>query len=186
MDILSHGLWGGLIAKAANRTQPRASYGWAFWWGVFPDLAAFGIPFLWLLSMVAFTPLGFSDIVGMRNEEPPMFPGSFWFTTFAPFVYRFSHSLLVFIAVFALAFIIQRRTPWVLLGWPLHILMDIPSHTTRFYPTPFLWPVSDLRIDGIPWSTPWIMVANYGLLLVLYFALRSRRSKTVPFQNSKS
>lgn len=186
MDTLSHGLWGGLIAKAANRTQSKVSYGWAMWWGMFPDLIAFGIPFLWLFSTIVFTPLSLSDIAGMRNQEPPMFPGSYWFSTFAPIVYQYSHSLVLFVALFAIVFFVQRSIPWVLLGWPLHILMDIPFHTAKFYPTPFLWPLSDVKINGTPWSTPWILLGNYAALIILYLIFRYRqRPSAIPFQTPK-
>jgi hypothetical protein len=41
-----------------------------------------------------------------------------------------------------------------MLGWLLHIAIDIPTHSFRYYATRFLWPVSDFRIDGIAWRTP--------------------------------
>lgn len=187
MDVLSHGLWGGVIARAANRTKPRLSYWWSFWWGVFPDVAAFGIPFLWLISVIAFSPMRVEDIFSEHRAGPLMFANTYWFGKFAPTVYLYSHSLVVFIGVFALAYVIRRRPTWELLPWLLHILMDIPTHTTQFYATPFLWPFSDVRVSGISWSTAWFMLVNYGTLLLLYLVLWPRRRPvSIPFQNSQA
>jgi hypothetical protein len=185
MDVLSHGLWGGLIARAANRTKPRLSYWSAFWWGIFPDLVAFGIPFLWLTSTIAFGPMKLADVVTEHRAGPLMFANTYWFGNFAPTVYLYSHSLIIFVGVFALAYVIRRRPTWELLAWLVHILMDIPTHTKEFYATPFLWPLSDAQVSVISWSTPWFMAANYGILLILYLLLRPRRRPgTIPFEHS--
>lgn len=56
-------------------------------------------------------------------------------------------------------------------GWLLHILMDIPSHSYDFYPTPFLWPISDFKINGFHWGTPWFMITNYSLIIISYLIL---------------
>ena len=183
MDTLSHGLWGGVIAKVANRTSPRLSYGWSFWWGVFPDLAAFGIPFLWLFSRIAFSSMTFADIYRSHGSAPPSLPASYWFDTFAPTVYNYSHSFIIFIGVFALVALIARRPVWELMAWPLHILVDIPTHTDGFYVTPFLWPVSDVHVQGIRWLNMELLLVNYALLALVYLALKSRkRSSAIPFQ----
>lgn len=183
MDVLSHGLWGGAIARAANRTKPRLSYWWSFWWGVFPDLAAFGIPFLWLFSTIAFGPMTFRDLATEHQARAVMFESTYWFGSFAPTVYLYTHSLVIFVGIFALVYVVRRRPTWELLPWFMHILMDIPTHTTEFYATPFLWPLSDFQVNGIMWSTPGFMAINYGLLLIVYMLLwPRRRPKPIPFQ----
>lgn len=55
-----------------------------------------------------------------------------------------------------------------MLAWPLHILVDIPTHSERFFPTPFLWPLSDFHVDGHPWSDPRIFIPNVILIAGLY------------------
>jgi hypothetical protein len=62
---------------------------------------------------------------------------------------------------------------WALLlgGWPLHIIMDIPTHSREFFPTPFLWPISDVTFNGISWATAWFMIANYSLLAIVFTTL---------------
>lgn len=66
-------------------------------------------------------------------------------------------------------------------AWFLHILMDIPTHTYRFYPTPFLWPVSDVKLNGFSWATPWFMIVNYSIIILiyLYFYLKKQKKDVV-------
>jgi hypothetical protein len=87
-------------------------------------------------------------------------------------LYQISHSLFVFSAAFGLVWLIRRRPVLEMLGWPLHILIDIPSHTLRFFPTPFLWPVSSYHFDGISWGNRWFMLVNYSAILAVYLVLR--------------
>jgi hypothetical protein len=65
-----------------------------------------------------------------------------------------------------------------MLGWALHILIDIPTHSLRFFATPFLWPLSDYRFNGISWGNRWFMLANYTALAIVYILLwrTSRRA----------
>ena len=48
------------------------------------------------------------------------------------------------------------------------LLLDIPSHTLQFFPTPVFYPISDFRVDGTRWSTPVVLFTNVGVLLVLW------------------
>jgi hypothetical protein len=50
-------------------------------------------------------------------------------------------------------------------------LLDIPSHSRAFFPTPFLWPLSKVTFDGVDWTTPRVMVANYVALAIVYALL---------------
>lgn len=157
MDIFSHGLWAAAAARISNSRQPaigRISIGWAAAWGVFPDLFAFGWPVvssIWL-----------SVSAGQRVHPDHDLGWS---------LYRFSHSLILFAAVFGAVWLVRKRPAWAMLGWPFHILIDIPTHSIAFFPTPFLWPLSDYRFDGISWSTPWFMALNGSALLATYVAL---------------
>jgi hypothetical protein len=62
----------------------------------------------------------------------------------------------------------------------LHILCDIPTHAASYFPTPFLWPFPTPFVNGVPWSTPWFMAANYGTMFIVYCGLffYFRRKKT--------
>jgi hypothetical protein len=171
MDILAHMLWANYGARTLNKKlekkqKPRIHLGWVTFWGVFPDLFAFAIPII--ISIPTLLMNGFS----MGRPEASGLPAT---------LYQYSHSIVIWAVVFIVAWIIAKRPRLELLGWTLHILIDIPSHGATFYPTPFLFPVSDYRfIDGISWSNPWYMVINYSLLLVvsLYF-FRKKKEKVV-------
>ena len=54
------------------------------------------------------------------------------------------------------------------LPWYSNILLDIPTHTLQFFPTPVFHPISDFRVDGTRWSTPIVLFTNVGLLAVLW------------------
>jgi membrane-bound metal-dependent hydrolase YbcI (DUF457 family) len=52
----------------------------------------------------------------------------------------------------------------LLLGWALHILIDVFTHRGLFA-VKFLWP------DGIRWETPWFLAANFTVLAAIYLLL---------------
>lgn len=167
MDSLSHGLWGGL----AFGRKSRRTFWAAFAFGVMPDLLAFGPHFaesLW--SSFWGSPFAPADPQHGYADIPPY--------VFA--AYDVTHSLVIFLAAFFAAWAIRRRIYWPMAAWGLHVLMDIPTHSLRFFPTPFLWPLSDFAIDGIPWGRPLIFFPNVILLALLYalFYLRRRKLRT--------
>ena len=85
--------------------------------------------------------------------------------------YNVTHSLLVWAIVASLVWLITKRPQWLLCPWLLHILCDIPTHATAYFPTPFLWPLPTPFVDGVPWSTPWVMVTNYAAMFIVYCGL---------------
>jgi membrane-bound metal-dependent hydrolase YbcI (DUF457 family) len=94
-------------------------------------------------------------------------------------LYNIGHSIIIFFIVFFLVWLIFRKPKWILGAWFIHILLDIPSHSYQFYPTPFLWPISNWKLDGIVWSNKWFMLVNYSLLLILYswMLIKEKKSK---------
>lgn len=187
MDILAHTLWANAGARAANAVAEKKnkklhiSPGWAAFWGVFPDLFAFTIPFALRFYYLLIGSTAFSKFF-----ERPSLPalaqdvhsqGGF---DIAHYLYNYSHSLVIWAVVFIIVWIIFKRPRYELLGWALHILIDIPSHILAFYPTPFLFPLSDYRFPfGIQWSNQWFMIINYCALLVVWgkIAFSNYRSK---------
>jgi hypothetical protein len=67
-----------------------------------------------------------------------------------------------------LLWVIFKKPILEFMAWGLHILVDIPTHSSAFFPTPFLWPLSDFMVDGVGWSSPWIFFPNLILLVVFY------------------
>lgn len=160
MEIVAHGLRAAAAAVTAKkRGGVRLRIGWTVWWAVFPDVLAFGPSIaagLWLLAANGFN-VGAAQ--GHRHVHLglPLYPAG--------------HSLIVFLLVFAVATVAARRIVLEMLGWLLHILIDIPTHSLSYYATRFLWPVSDFKIDGIAWWTRWFWAATYLALAAVYFAM---------------
>lgn len=153
MDIISHGLWGsiGFVRKS------RKSFWLAFFFGIAPDLFSFGIftASIWL-GLVS----GPDWSAGPPDQQ--LIPRYVWS------FYSVTHSLIVFSIIFGLVWLIRKKPLLELLAWGLHILVDIPTHSDTFFPTPFLWPISSFSINGIPWSHPVIFIPNVALLILLY------------------
>jgi hypothetical protein len=165
MDIVSHGLWGG-IALGRKRLS---DFILAFAFSVLPDVFGEGIMFLLIL-------LGFDNMPSLEHGHPDIAD----FPMYAQNFYNATHSLIVFGAIFAVIWIIRRKPYWLLLAWALHIVIDIPTHSFRLFPTPFLWPISDFKVDGIPWDNSIILIPNIILLVTLYsFWLYKSRAKGI-------
>ncbi len=166
MDVLAHTLWTNAAARKANAVADKQKknfhvhVGWTAFWGVIPDFFAFTIPFIIGLYRVIFGGVAFSAMRGMRSV------GGF---DLAAYLYQFSHSLVVWAFVFIVVWYFSKRPRYELLGWALHILIDIPSHSIGFYPTPFLFPISEYRFPyGVSWGNRWYMMINYTALLVVW------------------
>ena len=167
MDILAHTLWTNAGARGVNKLRERkgkpkiVSVGWTAFWGVAPDFFAFTVPFLIVIFNVVTGKLALSSFGGHHMPVAGF--------DLASYLYQYSHSLVVFAIVFLAVWAIYRRPRWELLGWALHILIDIPSHDIEFYATPFLFPISDYRFPyGIAWSNMYYMIINYSALLLVW------------------
>lgn len=157
MDIFSHGLWSGAIAKGANKfKQTRLSPWFAAWWGVFPDIFAFAIPMIYIILGIISGSFDSAILRDTRSEEPPaVFQSDHPVFRLAPYLYNFSHSVVIFILVLGGLVLIKKflhkslmwkqLVPWKMLAWLGHIICDIPTHTPEFYPTPIFWPLSDWK-----------------------------------------
>lgn len=162
MDILAHMLWANYGARVVNKKLQKNSkrsikLPEITFWGVFPDLFAFGIPLFLSIPKIIQT--------GFILERPSSFGIS-------AVLYQYSHSLVIWLIVFSIVWIFFKKPRLELFGWALHILIDIPSHSGTFFPTPFLFPISDYRfLNGISWGNTTFMIINYSLLLLvsIYF-----------------
>jgi len=156
VDTLAHGLWGGMIAGW------RRKFGLAFLFGVCPDLLSFG---LWIAVRI---------IDGrFRAGRPPLQTIPDWVYT----AYDYTHSLMIIGLVWALLWWRCRELAVPFSAWIIHILVDIPTHSFAFFPTPFLFPISDFKVDGISWGQTWFMILNYSLLLVMALAFITARER---------
>ena len=163
MDILSHGLWGGIALGRSN----RRSFWTAFGFGIAPDLFSFGLVFASGLLLH-----GFEFFRGMGHP-----PDAAQIPAYVHHLYNVTHSLVVFAAVFGLVWLLRGKPLLEMGAWGLHLVMDIFTHSDAFFPTPFLWPVSNAHFDGLPWVNPLIYIPNVLLLAVLYAWFFLKRKK---------
>ena len=155
MDTLSHALWGkGLFGYRKYRW-------YSFLFGALPDLFSFGIYFIYSIFFTS------SPIMGRptRSEIPE------WVYS----LYDISHSLVIASIFIFIAYKINKEFAFPMLAWPAHIKLDFFTHSIEFFPTPILWPISDFKFDGIPWSNPIIFFTNV-LLIFLLFIYRRKKS----------
>jgi hypothetical protein len=163
MDVVSHGLWGGI----AFGRKSRFSYWLSFVIGLVPDLLSFGV--LWMAAT-----LGLAPKPDFSHGTPP----ESTIPAYVHHLYDVTHSFLVFLAVFFLVWWIRKYPMRELGAWGLHVLMDVATHSDMFFPTPVLWPLAAWKFDGWPWMTPGILVPNFVILILLYggwFFSRLRR-----------
>jgi len=101
-----------------------------------------------------------------RQVEPP---GILIMPSYVYVLYNLTHSFIVYGLFFALLWWLGKKDfAKLTLGWPLHILVDIPTHAIDFFPTHFLWPLANFSINGAPWTRPVVLISNFVLLASLY------------------
>jgi len=165
MDVISHALWGGVIAGRKN----KKNFWWAFVIGFLPDALSFGI-------FTAMIVLGLASGPDWQVGPPPV--GSI--PQYVYHLYGFTHSLFIFAVIFGLVWLIRKKPFIPLFAWLTHILIDIPTHSLDFFPTPIFWPfLNNVRFSGISWSQPIIFIPDVILLIIAYllFFIFKRRKK---------
>jgi len=181
MDILAHSLWNTVGAKKLNESlerkrRPKISILASAGWSIFPDLFAFGVPFVWSLYTIFFEGKSFDSI---SHHGLTLSAGDLTFDL-ASYLYQFSHSFIIFALIFGAIWLLIKHPPLAMLGWGMHIFLDIFSHSIQFFPTPFLFPISNYVFPyGIRWATPWFMIVNYSLLLLVYVFYLLRKKKLI-------
>jgi len=201
MDILAHGLWTNAVFDAAARRKSEERSKRDTWlsifFGVAPDLFSFGIYFiinlftsgtLWPYAQARLHSEWGKEVAivskkvsarwmdgALSAPDPSLIPN------YVHTLYDITHSLVIFAAIFLFIWLVRRRAYWLFAGWGFHILIDIFSHSDKFFPTPILFPFSNFHFDGISWAEPVFMLINYSLLIVVYLWLYvfRRRKKIV-------
>ena len=150
MDTLSHALYGkGFFGYRKYRWT-------SFLFGALPDLSSFGVYFLGQL---------FSNFHGLKNGRPSIEEIPIWVVE----LYNISHSLITAFVFIAIVYFIKKELTWPMLAWPVHIIVDLFTHSIEFFPTPFFWPLSNYRFDGIPWSNIYVFATNIVLIFLIFF-----------------
>jgi hypothetical protein len=153
MDFISHGLWGG----AAFGRKSKKFFLLAAGISILPDILTEGLFFVLYL-------LNIGGMPGWEQGHPNITD----YPLFAQTLYNVTHSLIVFAFVFLAIWVIRKKPLWIIGAWGLHILIDIPTHSLALFPTPFLWPLSDWRINGIGWDNPYVFAIDITLLIIAY------------------
>lgn len=173
MDFISHCLWGGI---AFGRRTKRA-FLIAAGISLMPDLLTEGL--FGVLHV-----LGIGGMPAWDHGHPNIAAYPLWAQT----LYNGTHSLVSFTLAFLLVSVLARKPVWVVGAWAMHILIDIPTHSIKLFPTPFLWPLSDIKVDGVGWGNPIVLCGDVLLLVVAYSVWlgRTNRRNTWPFDRSVS
>ena len=168
MDVFAHGLW-------TYALYHKKKYKWiAAFFGIMPDLIAFAQFFIFEL---------FTRTLNFGKPSLQKIPNYVFIG------YNFTHSLIIFFIVLIIIYFITRKIPWIIGGWLIHILIDIPTHTKEFFPTPFLWPISNYKLSVINWSNKYFMIINYSLLIMVYVYIiffSKKLSNIYKFKNTKN
>lgn len=175
MDTLSHGLWASLIYKGLKiKTKKSFNIGLAFFWGIFPDVLAFSTSSMWVILEFVSGKMEFRELPRPDTDDPYYLHNVGPFKL-ALFLYGVGHSLVIFLAIFFLMWLILKRPVWEMGAWLSHILIDLPTHSLGDYATPIFWPLSHWRFDGYSWEHRWFIALNYLTIILLFLYLRKRR-----------
>ena len=163
MDILAHGLWAGfgVVLLRRHRALAPGTALAAVALATLPDVVH-------LLPLVGWAALGDGDwsalrayVLAMPGQEPVLPP---LVQSLSHHGHCLMHSAVVAGAATALLWA-WRRALWLpLLGWWSHILIDVFTHSARYYPVPVFYPFTDWAFDGIAWNQPWMLALNYAAL----------------------
>ncbi len=170
MDMLAHALRAGVGIAALHHHHPirrKVAVGTGTL-AVLPDVVQALPVAAWLLASGGSWSTWMAFAMALPGHEPTL-PS--WVTLISHHLHCTLHSVVVAAAITALAVAIQRQFWLPLAGWWLHISIDFFTHSKDYYAVPVLYPFTDWSFDGIAWTTPWFMAANYGALVVVITAL---------------
>jgi len=164
LDYIAHFLWSSILFAGPQMY-------WAMLCGVLPDTIPFGSL---MLRQLFRRNSADQQKRTYRDREAMMSYYQRPDTRWVYGLYNWTHSLVVWGILFIVLWFVGEANgfrPWFLLAGFLHILMDIPTHTHKFFAPRFLTPFSKFHVNGISWATPWVMVVNYSSI-VLFLILR--------------
>lgn len=150
MDFIAHYLWTYILFHNSSSLKL------ALILSVLPDLLSWGI---WSFYILFYTRKN------VTSKNIKLLPE--WTFT----LYGLTHSVFIFSFVFLIVMLITRTFPVYMVAWFLHIVMDIPLHSRKLFPTPFLWPISDWKFPGINWGNKYLIIANYAIIASILWLL---------------
>lgn len=145
MDYFAHGFWSYIFFFKTKKPL------YAVLLGLVPDTFSWGIYFFYNLFLNGFS-----------SGQPHLTNIPYWVFS----LYGLTHSLIVWGAVLIISYFIFNKKAVYVLAPLIAILMDIPTHSREFLPTPFLWPISEWSFPGFSWGNLTFMVVNYSLIII--------------------
>lgn len=175
MDIVAHALWAGAAVDCLRSrvTISRSEAVTTIALAVAPDL----VQLLPLLGWTAFGTGTLASLAAYSVASPgtePALPAAV--QLLAHHLHCTMHSAIIALAVTMIGWIASGRIWFPLLGWWLHIVIDVFTHSADYYPSPVFYPITMWGFNGIAWNEPWFLTVNYSALLAVgIWRLRSRR-----------
>jgi hypothetical protein len=151
MDIVAHGLWVGIGIAVARRKHdiPRGTALVTLGAAMAPDL----VQLLPVLFAAVSRPDGMAVlrayITALPGFEPTLPP---WAAVLTDHLHCVMHSAVVAGVVTAAVWWLTRSIRLPLLGWWSNIVIDVFTHSAKFYPAPVLYPFTQRGFDGIAWN----------------------------------
>jgi hypothetical protein len=154
MDFFSHLLWTYVPTK--NKIWRDE----ALFFAMLPDFGFFLILLYVFFGTSFYTNLSEAQI-------PPVLMG----------IYYFLHSFVAFGAVAVIVYLKRPRLLPAMIGWLIHLLIDIPFHEGAKFSTRFLYPITDGYIEGTIWLDWKVLGLTYLALLIVYIYTIRRENK---------
>lgn len=157
MDLFSHILWTYVPTK--NKMWRDE----ALFFALLPDLG-----FLLILLYVFF---GTPSSVGMTEALRDM-------PSVLLNVYYLLHSFVTFGIVAVIIWKLRPKLLPAMIGWFIHIVMDIPFHEGGTFATRFIYPISgEVYVSGVNWFDWRVLGLSYLALLIVYIYTIRRENK---------
>lgn len=170
MDLLAHALWAGTAGEILRRRGhvTRSAIAPIVAMGVAPDV----VQMTPIVAAALSGRLTVAEVWAYATAEPGRIPHVGDFTLrLADTLHCSMHSVVVAGLATLLVLWLRPRWRYALVGWWMHILIDIPTHSAEYYPVSVFYPFSRWAVDGIAWNTPWLMGLNYTALAITALAL---------------
>ena len=172
MDILAHGLWAAAavstIPLVAPRVRPtRSVWVWAVVLAVLPDLGHMLPVTGWAMSALSSADW-WQYATASPGQEPPMPAQVVWW---AHHLHCVLHSAISALLVTALVGWWLKGFWLPLLGWWLHIVIDVFTHSAAYFPSPVFYPLTYWGFDGWAWNEPAFMLLNYSALALAWLGI---------------
>jgi hypothetical protein len=166
MDIIIHSLLGLIIFSDLN-------WKLIIIFSILPDVLPFIIPYLkYFIHKDIFKRIKKSvKLVWKEKGDVSISEVLGDLPDYANRIYAYTHSLILAALLFLFLFVAYKPISLYILPWIIHILVDIPSHDKKNLPTPFLYPISEFKVNTHPLIMKWFPIANYSLIIIVLITI---------------